>query len=137
MSQFALHQYQEYGIQSGVIASDPHRLVLMLFEGILKNIAIAKGFMQRKDLMAKGRHISKAIDIIGHLLSSLNHEVDSELPGQLSSLYTYMMERLVYANYRNNENILDEVAHLVTTIKTGWEELPYDIRAQFARGNTV
>ena len=38
-------------------------------------------------------------------------------------LYTYMVFRLIDANIKNDTKILDEVAHLLTELKTAWDTI--------------
>lgn len=122
VSQRALSQYQQVNIAAIVESASPHKLIQMLMQGCLQRLAEAKGALQRKDVPAKGLAISKAIDIIGGLQSSLNKEVaGSTLPQQLDSLYEYMQRRLLEANISNDPAMLDEVAGLMRTVKEGWD----------------
>ena len=120
----AMKQYQQVSVHSGIMDASPHRLVQMLMEGALEKIALAKGSVANNEIASKGTNISKAIGIIGGLKSSLNIEVGGALAENLSNLYDYMANRLVVANIRSDENILDEVASLMVEIKTGWDGIP-------------
>ncbi len=120
----AMKQYKQVRVHGGIMDATPHRLVQMLMEGALERIAQAKGNMLNKDIAGKGEYIGKAIDIIGGLQSSLNKEAGGELAVNLSNLYDYMVRRLVDANVRNDPKILDEIAGLMTEIKSGWDNIP-------------
>jgi flagellar secretion chaperone FliS len=120
----AMKQYTQVRVHGGIMDASPHRLVQMLMEGALERIAQAKGNMLNKDISGKGEYIGKAIDIIGGLQSSLNKDAGGELAANLSNLYDYMVRRLVDANVRNDPKILDEVAGLMTEIKSGWDNIP-------------
>ncbi len=50
MKQKFLDQYQQTSVQTGLEDATPHKLVAMLYDGILDNLALAKGAMERKDL---------------------------------------------------------------------------------------
>lgn len=120
-SQAAINSYIKVGMESGVIAADPHHLILMLFDGALLAISNAKIRMQQKDIPAKGKSISHAIRIIGEGLdASLDKKVGGKLAQDLSSLYVYMLKRLVDANANNDVNALDEVTRLLIEIKDAW-----------------
>jgi flagellar protein FliS len=122
VSQHALSQYQQVNTAALIESASPHKLIQMLMQGCLQRLAEAKGALQRKDVPAKGLAISKAIDIIGGLKSSLNKEVaGTALPQQLDSLYEYMQQRLLEANIKNDSAMLDEVAGLMRTVKEGWD----------------
>jgi flagellar protein FliS len=120
----AMKQYQQVSVHSGIMDASPHRLVQMLMEGALEKIALAKGNMANNNIANKGENISKAIAIISGLQSSLDYDSGGEVAENLSNLYDYMFRRLVVANLRNDESILDEVASLMVEIKMGWDGIP-------------
>jgi len=120
----AMKQYQQVSVHSGIMDASPHRLVQMLMEGALEKIALAKGNMANNEIANKGENISKAIAIISGLQSSLDYDSGGEVAENLSNLYDYMSSRLVIANLRNDESILDEVASLMVEIKMGWDSIP-------------
>ena len=128
----AVKQYGQVGVVSGVEAANPHRLIHMLMDGALEKIAMAKGFMLRKDIAHKGSHISWAISIIDGLRASLDKEAGGEIAVNLDDLYDYMNRRLLRANIENNPDILDEVSSLLRSIKTAWEAIPAEARTPAA-----
>lgn len=121
VSQRALNQYQQVNTGAAVESASPHRLIQMLMQGCLQRIAEAKGALVRSDVPAKGTAIGKAINIVAGLQSSLNREADSDLSQKLDALYDYMQRRLLEANLKNSEVMLDEVASLMRTVKEGWD----------------
>jgi flagellar protein FliS len=119
--------YSRIGVETGVSAADPHRLVLMLFDGALLSLSSASLHMQRKDTAAKGQAISKAIEIIANgLKASLDFDVGGELALRLGALYDYMCTRLLHANAKNDGAALDEVSHLLAELKGAWEQIGND-----------
>jgi len=120
----AIQTYAKVGIESGVIAADPHKLISMLYQGALVAIANAKNGILRNDIPAKGRAISHAISIINEGLNAcLDKKVGGELAQNLSSLYEYMCNRLIAANLKNDMDALDEVARLLADLKGAWESI--------------
>ena len=120
----AIRAYNKVGVESSVIAADPVKLISMLYQGALLAIANAKNGILRKDIPAKGAAISKAIAIIGEgLNASLDKKAGGELAQNLSSLYDYMVIRLVTANLKNDMAALDEVARLLTDLKGAWDTI--------------
>ena len=99
----------------------------MLMEGVLQRLAEAKGAMQRQRLADKGEAIGKAITILGGLDDSLNKDVGGEMAANLDDLYEYMQRRLLEANLQNDEAIIDEVAALMKTIKSGWDGIAQEV----------
>lgn len=120
----AMNKYRQVGVHSAVMDATPHRLVQMLMEGVLEKVALAKGNIARNEIAKKGENISKAITIVGGLQASLNKEAGGELSENLSNLYDYIARRLVMANIRSDERILDEITNLITEVKAGWDAIP-------------
>ncbi len=120
----AVKQYNKVGVSSSVESASPHRLIQMLMAGALEKIHTAKGLMVRGEVASKGANISWAISIIDGLRASLDLNSGGEIAQNLDDLYDYMTRRLARANVENDADILDEVASLLHSIKSGWDELP-------------
>lgn len=120
----AIKNYAKIGVESGVNAADPHQLISMLYQGALRAIANAKNDITNENIPAKCSAISKAISIIDEgLNASLDKSVGGELVQNLSSLYEYMTMRLLTANLKNDMDALDEVARLLSDLKSAWESI--------------
>lgn len=116
--------YAQVGVNSSVQSADPHRLVLLLFEGAESAIAIARAAIEQKNMQSRSVAIGKAIDIINEgLNASLNKEAGGDLAEKLSALYDYMCSRLLYANLKSDVQALDEVTMLLGEIHSAWAEI--------------
>lgn len=122
--------YAKVGLEVAVETASPHKLILMLFDGAVAAINIAKFEMESGEVAKKGASISKAIDIISNgLRASLDMEAGGELAGRLSALYEYMAQRLLFANLKNNTATLDEVLELLISLRSAWEQIAPDQQA--------
>ncbi len=120
----AAQAYSDVGLETGVIGADPHRLIDMLYEGALVAIARARACMCAGDIEAKGRSISKAVQIIEEgLKASLNVDAGGELARQLWQLYEYTARRLLLASVRNETAGLDEVSGLLQGLRQAWRQI--------------
>ena len=120
----AASAYAKVGMETGVTASDPHKLIVMLFDGALLALSLAGQHMREKKIAEKGKAISHAISIIeGGLKGSLNIKAGGEIAEKLAALYDYMCTRLLYANLKNSTAALDEVSRLLSELKGAWEEI--------------
>jgi flagellar protein FliS len=120
----ALSAYASVGLETGVDAADPHKLVLMLYEGALLALSDAKLQMARQDIAAKGMSLSKAITIIENgLKASLDVKAGGELGERLNALYDYMRDRLLRANRHNQPELVDEVSRLLGELRGAWEQI--------------
>jgi flagellar secretion chaperone FliS len=113
--------YARLETETGVQSADPHHLILLLLEGARSAISTAQHAAKYQDAATRGSCLSKAIDIINNgLRASLDLEAGGEIALQLAALYEYMCTRLLYANLRNDEAILAEVAGLLAEIHEAW-----------------
>ena len=128
--QRAAAQYRSV-LNHGLVAeASPSRLVQILFEQILANLATAHGCMARiennmpvNEVIAKGKALGKAIRQIDHLNNTLDMERGQKIAEDLRALYVYMLARLTQANVTNDAQIVAEVASLVDTVKIGWDRI--------------
>ncbi|HSY94186.1 MAG TPA: flagellar export chaperone FliS [Steroidobacteraceae bacterium] len=134
-SQNRAAQYHAVRSHGQVADASPARLVQVMFEHILSNLAIAQGCMERirdnvpyADVVAKGKAMGKAVRLIGQLDASLNMEQGGQIAENLHNLYLYMLGRLTTANLHNDAQIVIEVSNLVRKIKTGWDQIVKDER---------
>jgi flagellar secretion chaperone FliS len=134
-SQNRAAQYHAVRSHGQVADASPARLVQVMFEHILSNLAIAQGCMERirdnlpyADVVAKGKAMGKAVRLIGQLDASLNMEQGGQIAENLHNLYLYMLGRLTTANMHNDAQIVIEVSNLVRKIKTGWDQIVKDER---------
>lgn len=120
----ALKAYANAGLESSVSVADPHKLIVLLYQGAILAVIAAKNHLLRKEISAKGSSISKAIMIIEDgLKASLDQDSGGELAKNLASLYDYMSQRLLEANAKNDPAMMDEVARLLTDLKGAWESI--------------
>lgn len=116
--------YAKVGVETGVAAASPHKLVLMLFEGAMVAVASGIHHMQANDVAAKGQAISKAISIINDgLRASLDKRVGGEIALNLDALYEYISDRLVTANMKNQIAVLEEIYQLLKGLRDAWESI--------------
>jgi flagellar protein FliS len=120
----AVDVYAQVGVETGVAAADPHKLILMLFDGTHAAICAARLAISRNDIAAKAAAISKAIAIIdGGLKASLDIKAGGVLAERLAGLYDYMLNRLLAANLRNDTELLDEVNRLIDELRGAWAQI--------------
>lgn len=120
----AISAYQRVGVETGIESADPHKLILMLFEGAQEALAKARIHMQHNEIAEKGQMISKAIMIIDHgLKASLDMNAGGDLAIKLQTLYDYMTHRLLVANIQNNIEIVNEVNKLLSELHGAWKEI--------------
>jgi len=134
-SQRAAAQYRAVRSHGLVAEASPARLVQIMFEQILSQLAIASGCIERiknnlplNEVIAKGKAMGKAIRLINQLNHSLDMERGQKIAENLRALYVYMLARLTMANVTNDARIVVEVISLIQKVKAGWDQLVTDGR---------
>lgn len=116
--------YAKVGMETGVIAANPHKLIVMLFEGAQVALNTALKAMASGNIAEKGKAISKAIMIIDNgLRASLDKSVGGQIAANLDALYEYMSSRLLVANLNNQPDVVEEVLGLLNEIKSAWDQI--------------
>src|SRR5579863_3265822 len=86
-----LAAYQSVSVHGGVAGADPHKLVLMLMDGALERLAVARACLERGQIARKAQLLTSCTTLIAELRGSLNVQKGGELARNLSDLYEYMM----------------------------------------------
>ncbi|WP_305823516.1 flagellar export chaperone FliS [Massilia brevitalea] len=116
--------YGSIGLETGVNAASPHKLIVMLFDGVLAALAKALHAMNTGDVPAKCKFISQGMLIIDNgLRASLDKDAGGEIAANLDALYVYMGERLLDANLHNHAAPISEVQGLLRELKESWEAI--------------
>lgn len=124
--------YQSYQ-QNSVNTAAPGELTLMLYNGCLKFIVLAKKAIAEKNIGERNTNIQKAQSIINELMVTLN--MDYEVSKNMMSLYEFIKQRLVEANIKNDSTILIEAEELVTEFRDTWKQaIQINRRQQYGGG---
>ncbi|MEC5163732.1 flagellar protein FliS [Janthinobacterium sp. CG_S6] len=116
--------YAKVGLETGVVAATPHKLVVMLFDGALVAVVSAQMHMKAGNIAEKGAAISKAMLIIGSgLRASLDKKAGGDIAESLDALYDYMGKLLLEANLQNRSDKLEEVQLLLSDLRDAWNAI--------------
>lgn len=109
--------------QTQVTTTKPGDVVVLLYEGAINFLKQAKAKMAERDVEKKGILISKAMDVISELDSSLNTQKGGDLGENLHKLYFYCNTRLLQGNLKIDPKYLDEVITILSRLKSAFEEI--------------
>ncbi|QPC47502.1 flagellar export chaperone FliS [Mangrovibacillus cuniculi] len=107
--------------QNSVTTASPGDLTLMLYNGSLKFIAIAKKAIQEGNVEVKNTNIQKTQNIVNELMVTLN--MDLEVSKNMMALYEYMNRRLIEANIKSDIAILEEVEGYLVEFRDTWKQV--------------
>ncbi|MCB5227746.1 flagellar export chaperone FliS [Alishewanella sp. 16-MA] len=120
---YGIKAYRSVGVKDDLAVADPHRVIQLLMQGALENMAKAKGAIERKDFAGKAQTLAKAIAIISSLQGSLDMDAGGELSDNLFSLYDFMLNHLTIASRDLDIEKIDDVISLMVTIKSAWDQI--------------
>lgn len=100
----------------------PLELVVMLYDGAVRFLAEAREAHGRRDLIARGNALSRALAIIAELQSTLNLKEGGAVAAELDRLYTYITWRLMDVNVKQDVTALDEAHKLLSTLSDAWAQ---------------
>ena len=114
---------------NSVLTASPGQLVLMLYDGALRSMALARQSLakpasDRGRIMESNTHLLKAQRIIVELQTTLKMDAgDGKFSQEMFRLYGYFIRRLIDANLRKIEEPVIEVEKLLGQIRDSWAEM--------------
>lgn len=113
----AFNQYRD----QSVLTAGPGELVLMLYDGCLKQVRLARMAIEEKLLEQKNSSLMKAQSIVSELMATLNF--DYEISDSLYALYDYFLNELITANIDLDTKRLDNVENMLGELRDTWEQM--------------
>jgi len=122
--------YRQVGISTAVESASSHRLVAMLYDGLLEALAEARGAIASRDIEAKCRALTRAGRIVEEgLRAGLNLEAGGSMGQQLNQLYTYVSGRILQANLKSDVAAIDECRRLIEPLREAWRQIGAQVAA--------
>lgn len=112
--------YQAYQ-ENSVLTAAPGDLTLMLYNGCLKFLNLAKKAIEEKNITEKNTNLQKAQNIINELMVTLN--MDIEISKQMMALYDFVRIKLIEANVKNDLASLEEAESIMIEFRDTWKEV--------------
>ena len=109
--------YQKNSVQT----ASPAKIILMLYDGAIKFCHMAQVAIDEKNIEMANLNIQKAQKIIVQLRVSL----DTKYPvsQEFDRVYDYIYRRLVEANMKKDNEILEEALKHIKTMRETWIEV--------------
>jgi flagellar protein FliS len=110
-SQAAAYRHRE------VAAASPGRLLVMVYDHILANLARATVAHNSKLVEARVEAVAKARDGISELLATLDMENGGGISTQLNALYSFMLAELIDAGLRFDDKKIGRIAVMIRELR--------------------
>lgn len=118
---YSQNAYNVYKSNSVNYASK-EQLLLMLVDGAVKFSKIGRQAIIDNDIKKAHENIIKTENIFYELMASLDISKASNWGKQLMSLYDFIVRRLMDANMKKDEKIMDEVIPFIENVRDMWNE---------------
>lgn len=112
--------YQIYQ-QSAVNTSTPLQLVIMLYDGAIRNVKLGIEGIEGEDIQKANHHLLKAQSVINELAGSLNMRYP--IAQLLLQIYDYMLRKLIEANVRKDKDPALEVLEYLSALRDAWHQI--------------
>ena len=116
-------------VDNQVNTATPGRLIVLAYDGAIRFAKTGLEAMKARKLDVQSFNIGKTQAILTELIVCLDNKANPELAGSLSSLYTYMFDRLTEANIHDNVQALEEVIGLLSDLRSAWAEAETMVRS--------
>lgn len=109
-----------------VMTADGVRLIIMLYEGVVRFNNSARLCMEKGDVEGRSYNINRSFAIVSELANSLDMEQGGEVAENLARLYEFSAHQLTTANAANDPAPLESVNRVFEELKAGWEAIAAD-----------
>ncbi len=110
------------------------KLIVMLYEGAIRFLKIAAENMTPRKYELVNNNIIKTQEIVTELILALNMDEGGKMANDLLSIYVYIKKRLLEANMKKDEKIVQEVLGHFANLKEAWEEVA---KKETSAGNQI
>ena len=115
--------YQNAYKKASVNTLDQNKLIIMLYDGAIKNASFAVEHMKSGEIEKVHNCLIKAKNIVTELMATLNMEKGGDVAKNLQSLYSYMFSQLIEANMEKKTQPIVVVIELLKELRVGSVEI--------------
>jgi flagellar protein FliS len=113
---------QEYR-KGAVNGASPVQLIIMLYDGALRNMEAGKHAIKEKDLQRQNLYLQKAQKIVMELMSCLDMKAGEDVAKNLLALYTYVLNQLIQANVHDDVVPVDRSMKVFSDLRESWVQV--------------
>lgn len=123
----------ESHITEKIMSASPIELTVMLFTAAHDSISKARKCLREHDIMGRSEAVSKAMEIVAELDSSVDPARGGEIAKGLRELYAYVLGQLQHGHLTQREQPFIEAANVLQTLKDAFAGcLPPSAEASYA-----
>ncbi|MBC8258446.1 MAG: flagellar export chaperone FliS [SAR324 cluster bacterium] len=115
--------YQNAYKKASVNTLDQNKLIIMLYDGAIKNASFAVQYMDSGEIEKVHNCLIKTKNIVTELMATLNMEQGGDIAKNLQSLYSYMFSQLIEANIEKKSEPVVIVIDLLKELRAAWVQI--------------
>lgn len=115
-----MYQHVAHYKRQDIQTASPGKLLVMLYDGAVKNLDLAKSAYEQNDYESKVQAIGKCRAIVLELIGALDFEKGGEIAKNLQSLYAYTLRRLGDADMKKDRQALIESRSILANLRDAW-----------------
>ena len=128
--------YQNAYKKASVNTLDQNKLIIMLYDGAIKNANFAVQYMESGEIEKVHDSLIKTKNIVTELLATLNMEQGGEIAKNLKSLYSYMFSQLIEANMEKKSEPVLTVIDLLKELRGAWVQIKEKKKPEEKKGHS-
>ncbi len=114
------NSYQQYK-KHNVMMANPIELVIMLYNGAIKQLHLAEITIGNKDVEAANEHLQTAQDIIMELMMGL--DLSYGIAQDLLKLYEFVHHEIVSINASKDASGITPIVNILSSLRDAWEQV--------------
>ena len=128
--------YQNAYKKASVNTLDQTKLIIMLYDGAIKNASFAVEHMKSGQIEKVHDCLIKTKNIVPELMATLNMDRGGDIANNLQSLYSYMFSQLIEANMNKKTEPVVVVIDLLKELRAAWTQINSKKKNDAKRQNT-
>jgi flagellar secretion chaperone FliS len=116
----AMNAYEQY-FQHGVLTANPATLVVMLYDGCIKNIKQGIFAIRAQEQEKANERLQKAEQILTELAMCL--DLNFPIAHDLMNLYDFLLREMIAANTAKDAARLEPVAEMLSSLREAWQSI--------------
>ena len=128
--------YQNAYKKASVNTLDQTKLIIMLYDGAIKNASFAVEHMKSGQIEKVHECLIKTKNIVTELMATLNMDRGGDIAKNLQSLYSYMFSQLIEANMNKKTEPVVIVIDLLKELRAAWTQINSKKKNDAKRKNT-
>jgi len=116
-------RYQRVDVASRVEGANPHQLIVILYDELLKALDAMSAAMARQDLTQRGERQARALRLISGLETSLDFEQGGDIALGLAKIYREARRLTIAAGRENDVKLVERAREMLGEVAQAWEQI--------------